>query len=224
MSSESIMKVSEAVNLRKSVRAFTVKPVLDSDINEILKNASRAPSGGNLQPWKIYVVNGKSMTRFLEFQNSWTAHDTPEYEIYPKKLQEPYRTSRYELGEEMYSLLGISKEDKEARIGQVLKNFNFFNAPAGLFCFIDRSMGYPQWSDLGMFLQTFMLLATEKGISTCSQEAWSIKPQCVSSFVNAPENLMLFCGMAIGYEDKNSPVNSLRSSRRPLEDWVTFLS
>jgi nitroreductase len=217
------MKVSEAVKLRKSVRAFIDKPVLDSDINEILKNASRAPSGGNLQPWKIYVVNGKSMTRFLEFQNSWTGHDIPEYEIYPKKLQEPYRTSRYELGEEMYSLLGISKEDKEARIGQVLKNFNFFNAPAGLFCFIDRSMGNPQWSDLGMFLQTFMLLATEKGISTCSQEAWSIKPQCVSSFVNAPESLMLFCGMAIGYEDKNSPVNTLRSSRRPLEDWVSFL-
>lgn len=218
------MNVKDAVNLRKSVRAFIDKPVLDSDINEILKNASRAPSGGNLQPWKIYIINGKSMKRFLEYQNSWTGEDVPEYEIYPRKLQEPYRTSRYELGEEMYSLLNISKEDKEARLEQVLKNFNFFNAPAGLFCFIERNMGNPQWSDLGMFLQTFMLLAMEKGISTCSQEAWSIKPQCVSNFVDAPQNLMLFCGMAIGYEDINAPVNTLRSSRRPIDDWVSFIS
>ena len=217
------MKVSEAVLSRRSIRAFTSEPIDNQIIKDLLNLAARSPSGGNLQPWKIYVVNGKSMTRFLEFQNSWTGHDIPEYEIYPKKLQEPYRTSRYELGEEMYSLLGISKEDKEARIGQVLKNFNFFNAPAGLFCFIDRSMGNPQWSDLGMFLQTFMLLAKEAGLDTCAQEAWSIKQESVSQFVKASDEDILFCGMSIGYKDPDAIINSLASERRPIDTWATFL-
>jgi nitroreductase len=217
------MNVSEAVKSRKSVRKFLEKPVSNNLISELLSKASRAPSGGNLQPWKIFIINDKSMSDFLEFQKKWSKPEDPAYEIYPPKLKEPYRTSRYELGEKMYELLRISREDKAARFSQVMKNFIFFGAPCAFFCFIDREMGPPQWSDLGMFLQTFMLLAKEAGLDTCAQEAWSMKHDSVSEFVKADSNDILFCGMSIGYEDTSDPINGLKSERRPLEEWAKFL-
>ena len=216
------MKVSEAILLRKSVRQFLKDPVPNSLLRSLLEQASRSPSGGNLQPWHIYVINEASMKDFLSFQESWKEPEVPAYEIYPPKLKEPYRTYRYELGEEMYSLLGIPRDDKDARVNQVLKNFNFFGAPAAIFCFIDKSMGPPQWSDLGMFLQTFMLLSQEYGLDTCAQEAWSIKQDSVKSFFSVDDDLMLFCGMAIGFQDKDAKINKLQSKRSPIEDWATF--
>ena len=217
------MNISEAVLSRKSIRAFSQEAIPNTLIANLLEKASRAPSGGNLQPWKIFVLNKDSMKKFLEFQNNWDAPETPAYEIYPPKLKEPYRTSRFLLGEQMYDLLNIGREDKEGRINQVMKNFNFFGAPAAIFCFIDRDMGPPQWSDLGMFLQTFMLLAKEAGLDTCAQEAWSIKHDSVSKFVKADDTDILFCGMAIGYRDDTALVNSLESKRRPLKEWAKFL-
>ena len=218
------MDVTEAVDSRKSIRAFLDKAVDDSLIKELLEKASRAASGGNLQPWKIYVINGKTMNSFHKFQSEWTEPETPAYAIYPENLKEPYKTSRYEVADDMYSLLGIEREDKEARFKQVLKNYEFFGAPAAFFCFVDRQMGRPQWSDLGMFLQTFMLLAREAGLDTCPQEAWAMKQESVTTFVEAPDELMLFCGMAIGYQDESEKVNKLRTSRRPIEDWTVFLN
>ena len=217
------MNVSDAVSIRKSIRKFIDKPVDNALIKKLLTKSSRSPSGGNLQPWRIYVINGSSMESFLSFQSSWKKTENPAYEIYPKNLKEPYRTSRYELGEQMYSLLGISREDKESRINQVMENFKFFNAPAALFCYVDRQMGPPQWSDLGMFLQTFMLLCTEAGLDTCAQEAWSIKNESVSAFLQSGDDEMLFCGMAIGYRDNIAEINKLASKRRPLDSWTTFI-
>ena len=218
------MDVTEAVDSRKSIRAFLDKAVDDSLIKELLEKASRAASGGNLQPWKIYVINGKTMNSFHKFQSEWTEPETPAYAIYPENLKEPYKTSRYEVADDMYSLLGIEREDKEARFKQVLKNYEFFGAPAAFFCFVDRQMGRPQWSDLGMFLQTFMLLAREAGLDTCPQEAWAMKQESVTAFVEAPAELMLFCGIAIGYQDESEKVNELRTSRRPIEDGTVFLN
>jgi len=218
------MDVTEAVDSRKSIWAFLDKAVDDSLIKELLEKASRAASGGNLQPWKIYVINDKTMNSFHKFQSEWTEPETPAYAIYPENLKEPYKTSRYEVADDMYSLLGIERENKEARFKQVLKNYEFFGAPAAFFCFVDRQMGRPQWSDLGMFLQTFMLLAREAGLDTCPQEAWAMKQESVTAFVEAPDELMLFCGMAIGYQDESEKVNELRTSRRPIEDWTVFLS
>ena len=218
------MDVTEAVDSRKSISAFLDKAVDDLLIKELLEKSSRAASGGNLQPWKIYVINGKTMNSFHKFQSEWTEPETPAYAIYPENLKEPYKTSRYEVADDMYSLLGIEREDKEARFKQVLKNYEFFGAPAAFFCFVDRQMGRPQWSDLGMFLQTFMLLAREAGLDTCPQEAWAMKQESVTAFVEAPDELMLFCGMAIGYQDESEKVNELRTSRRPIEDWTVFLN
>ena len=217
------MNVTDAVLLRRSTRAFLDKKVSNEMIRHLLQKSARAPSGGNLQPWKIFVINNTSMNDFLEFQRNWNEPEEPAYDIYPPKLKEPYRTSRFELGEKMYELLGIERDDKDARIAQVMENFKFFGAPSAIFCFVDKQMGPPQWSDLGMFLQTFMLLAKEAGIDTCAQEAWSMKHNSVSKFVEAEEGDMLFCGMAIGYRDDNAMVNSLISERRSIEDWAKFL-
>ena len=181
-----MISVSEAVENRKSIRSFIDKPVNDEIIIRILEKSGRSPSGGNLQPWKIYILNGQTMDDFLSFQKDWKVTDHPEYPIYPSKLKEPYRTSRFEVGEQLYGSIGIEREDKEARYNQMLENFNFFGAPAALFCFIDRQMNQPQWSDLGMFLQTFMLLAQEEGIDTCAQESWSLKQK---SAAGAPKKL-----------------------------------
>jgi nitroreductase len=217
------MNVTDAVLLRKSIRGFLDTPVPNSVLRQLLKKASRAPSGGNLQPWKIFVINGPSMNKFLAHQASWNKSDSGAYDIYPPKLKEPYRTSRYEMGEEMYALLNIPRDDKDKRIQQVMKNFEFFGAPVGLFCYIDKDMGSPQWSDLGMFLQTFMLLAQECGLGTCAQEAWSMKQNSVTSFLKASSEDILFCGMALGYIDRENPVNDLETSRRPLDQWAYFI-
>ena len=217
------MKVSDAVLARRSIRAFTSQPINNKVIKNLLALAARSPSGGNLQPWKIYVVNDQSMKKFIEFQARWDQPETPGYAIYPSGLKEPYRTSRYQLGEAMYELLGIPREDKDARLQQVMRNFEFFGAPAALFCFVDKQMGPPQWSDLGMFLQTFMLLAQEAGIDTCAQEAWAMKNDSVSKFVGADESDLLFCGLAMGFKDKNAAINKLSSERRPIDQWAKFL-
>ncbi|NND73455.1 MAG: nitroreductase [Ilumatobacter sp.] len=216
------MNVTEAVNRRKSIRAFLPEPVSDEQIAELLTTASRAPSGGNVQPWRIYVLNGAAMQRFRTFIAE-RPPGPPAYDIYPPKLPEPYRSSRFKIGEDMYATIGIEREDKAGRLAQFARNLDFFGAPAALFCFIDRIMGPPQWSDLGMFLQTFMLLAQEAGIDTCPQEAWAVHEPAVSEFVGAPDEQRIFCGMAIGHADWDHPINSLHSEREPLEAFATFV-
>lgn len=216
------MNVSEAVQRRKSVRAFLDTPVPDDVLAELLEHASRAPSGGNLQPWRIYVLNGDRMREFKEFIAD-RDFEAPGYEVYPPSLHEPYRTNRFAVGEAMYALLDIPREDKAARLGHMARNYRFFDAPAGFFCFVDKRMGPPQWSDLGMYLQTFMLLAQEAGIDTCPQEAWSSFSSAVAEFVGAPEEEMLFCGVAVGHADPDKPVNTLESERMPLHEWCRWV-
>ena len=216
------MNVSEAVIRRKSIRQFRTDPIDDEVVRGLLELASRAPSGGNVQPWRIYVVNGESMTRFRQFMTD-RAPSGGEYEIYPTDLWEPYRTNRFALGEAMYATIGIGRDDKVGRHAQFAKNGDWFGAPCGLFCFIDRKMGPPQWSDLGMFLQTLMLLAQEADIDTCPQEFWSVHQGSVREFVGAPDEELLFCGMALGHADWEARINSLQSQRMPLEQWVKFV-
>ena len=196
---------------------------MDDDLlRDLLTRSARAASGGNLQPWRIFVVNGEARARFMQFM----ATREPEpaaYDIYPPNLKEPYRSSRFKVGEDMYALLGIPRDDKPARLRRLAENYQFFGAPAGLFCFVDKIMGPPQWSDLGMYLQTFMLLAQEAGLSTCAQESWSAWPNAVAEFVGADDELTIFCGMAVGYADPEAPVNRLYSDREPLEKFARFV-
>lgn len=218
------MQVSEAVEQRKSIRAFLDKPVGNDLVAELLRKAARAPSGGNVQPWRVYVLNDEQMGVFKETVAADKSRETPAYDIYPPSLGEPYRSSRFKVGEDMYALLGIPRDDRAGRLKRLFENYQFFGAPAGFFCYVDRQMGPPQWSDLGMFLQTFMLLATEAGLGTCAQEAWATRPQLVGDFLRVPDELSIFCGMAIGYTDESAPVNTLYSDREPLENFATFVS
>jgi nitroreductase len=217
------MNVSDAVSARKSIRNFLPDPVDNEIIAELLSQSARAPSGGNLQPWRVFVINGDTMHRFATFLKESQIKDEPAYAVYPTSLKSPYRDSRYKVGEDMYALLGLPREDKPARFAHLARNYQFFGAPAGLFCFVDRQMGPPQWSDLGMFLQTFMLLAQEAGLDTCAQEAWAMRADTVARFVDADPDWMLFCGMAIGHGDPEAPVNRLVSDREPLEVWARFV-
>jgi nitroreductase len=163
------------------------------------------------------------MSAFRSHVANWSEPETPAYRIYPDALGEPYRSSRFKCGEDMYALLGIGRDDKPARYARLAENFRFFGAPAGLFCFFDRQMGPPQWSDLGMYLQTFMLLATEAGLDTCAQEAWASREKCVSAFLSPPVELRLFCGMAIGHRDPSAPVNQLVTQREPTSSWLNVV-
>ena len=217
------MNVSEAVVARKSIRRFSSTPVDDELVKTLLTQAARAPSGGNLQPWRVFMISAATMPVFKAHIQNSPFQKQAAYDIYPPDLKSPYRDSRFKVGEDMYGLLGIPREDKAARLGNLAKNYEFFGAPAGFFCYVDRCMGPPQWSDLGMFLQTFMLLAEEAGYQTCPQEAWAVAHEQVRSFTGADDELMLFCGVAIGRANSEHPINSLESERAPLDEFATFL-
>jgi nitroreductase len=168
------------------------------------------------------VLAGAPLAELKAIMANPPANPPAEYEIYPANLWEPHRTARFELGEQMYALLGVGRADKVGRIRQFAANYQFFGAPAALFCYVDRRMGPPQWSDLGMYLQTLMLLLRERGLDSCAQECWSVYHQTVGQFLGTPVEDMLFCGMAIGYADPAAPVNLLESERLPLAQFATF--
>jgi len=221
------MKVADAVAARFSARAFLNQPVPAGQIRRILDRARQAPSGGNLQPWHVYVLAGQKLQELIKrVYASAASHprgEPSEYNVYPPGLHEPYRTRRFKCGEDLYTALGISREDKPARLRQFAKNLQGFGAPMVLFFTIDRGMGRNQWAHLGMFMQTIMLLAIEEGLHTCPQEAWSAFHSTVAEFIGMPEQQMFYCGMAIGHADLDHPVNQWRTERAPLGEIAEFL-
>lgn len=220
------MNVSDAIATRRSVRGFIDRPVDPVLLREILEKAARAPSGGNLQPWHIYVVGGDELTRLKEIM-ARRIFEAPrgeetEYDIYPKALGEPYSARRFEVGEDLYGALGIPRENKTARMQWFARNFMFFGAPVALFCYVNRYMGPPQWSDLGMYLENVMLLLREAGLDSCPQECWAIYPGTIADFLKPPAERMLFTGMAIGWKDPDDPANTVQAKRVPLGDFAEF--
>ncbi|HEY4805257.1 MAG TPA: nitroreductase family protein [Paraburkholderia sp.] len=220
------MKVSEAVTSRKSVRQFLSDPVDPAVIRRVLDTAARAPSGGNLQPWHVHVVGGETLAKLKAIMAERIAQapagEQMEYDIYPRELGSPYRERRYEVGEDLYRSIDVAREDQPGRLRQFARNYAFFDAPLALFCSVDRQMGPPQWADLGMFLQTVMLLLREAGLHSCTQECWARYAQSVGEFLALPRERMLFCGMAVGHEDPDAPINQWRSARVPLDAFVQF--
>ncbi|MFG2077349.1 nitroreductase [Nonomuraea maritima] len=220
-----MVDVYEAVKSRRAVRAFTDREVPREVLERVLSAAAWSPSGSNIQPWRIYVVTGAPLAELKKRAGERVAAVDPwderEYEMYPADLKNPYRERRSTFGRERYSALGVAREDWEARQRAAAGNWQCFGAPAALFCYIDRDMGRPQWADLGMYLQTVMLLLRAEGLHSCPQMAWSVYRATVAEIVSPPDGLILFCGMSIGFEDTTG--NYVRTGRAPLEETVTFV-
>ncbi len=220
------MNVTEAVQARKSARAFLSKPVPEDVIRKILADAARAPSGGNLQPWKTYVMAGAARDELVRrVREKWAAGvygEGTEYAIYPADLGEPYNTRRRVVGFALYDLAGVKSGDRKARSIQMFKNYELFGAPVCMIFTIDRNMGLGQWADLGMYIQNVMLLALDHGLVTCPQEAWANWHKTLTEMLSIPAQEMVFCGLAVGYEDTSDVVNTLRTPRAGLEDVKFF--
>jgi nitroreductase len=220
------MDVRDAVASRFSCRAFLPTPVPLATVREILTRAARAPSGGNLQPWRVHALAGAVLedlkARIRPHAPSNPRGEGAEYQVYPSPLKEPYHSRRFQVGADLYRAIGIPREDRPARYRQYARNFEFFGAPIGLLFTIDRSMGPPQWSDLGMYIQTVMLLARAYGLDTCSIEAWTHWHKTASAFLALPPEEMVFCGMALGYGDPAARINDWRSTRETLDGFAVF--
>lgn len=220
------MDVREAVETRFSCRAFLDKRVPLAVVREILERAARAPSGGNLQPWRVYALAGARLKALVDLLRPRFGElprgEGTEYAIYPDPLKEPYNARRRAVGHLLYRSVAIPREDRPGRYRQYARNFEFFGAPVGLVIAVDRTLGPPQWSDVGMYIQTVMLLARAYGLHCCAQESWAHWYKTVAAFLDLPADHMVFCGMALGYGDLDAPINGWRSPREPLDEFARF--
>jgi len=221
------MKVSDALIARKSVRAYTNKAVSTEDIEHILSVARCAPSGVNTQPWQVAVLSGETKQRV---QNKMDAAarsgeaSSQEYQYYPKEWYEPYKARRKACGLLMYSTLGIAREDTERQKEQWFANYRAFDAPVMLLFFIDKGLDKGSYLDYGMFMQSVMLAAVEKGLGCCPQAALAEYPQIVKQELGYDDSVTVLCGMALGYEDTTALVNSYRTEREPITSFSRFFS
>ena len=225
--------VDAAIEGRLSVRAFLPKPVPRETMEHLLRVASRAPSGTNTQPWKVYVLQGASRDALV--QKVCAAHDAiranpalaeqyqEAYDYYPRQWVSPYIDRRRENGWGLYGLLGITKGDKDKMHAQHQRNFKFFDAPVGLMFTVDKIMGGGALVDTGMFMQNLMVAARAHGLDTCPQAAWNSFASIILPHVGAGDNEMLVCGMALGYADPSDKVNSFVTPREPVQDFTTWL-
>ncbi len=225
--------VDEAITSRMSVRSFTSQPVPKTSLEEILAVASRAPSGTNCQPWRVYVLQGQSRQSLVD--KVCQAHDAiqskpelatqyvEEYDYYPQKWVSPYIDRRRENGWGLYGLLGIGKGDKEKMHLQQQRNFSFFDAPVGLMFTVDKVMGRGSLVDYGAFLQNIMVAARARGLHTCPQAAWNTFARIVLPHIGAGEGEMLVCGMSLGYADPSAVVNSFHTPRVAVAEFTKWL-
>lgn len=221
------MDVFEAVSSRYSCRAFLSKPVPEKTVRDIVERAARAPSAGNMQPWRVYALAGERVRALTDLLAPRMATELPkgegvEYTIYPQPLGEPYNSLRFEVGELLYKAIGVPREDKPARYKQYARNYLFFGAPVALFFAREKVHGPAQWADIGGYLQTVAVLARGHGLHTCPQQAWVSFHRTVREFLKLPDNLMIYSGMALGFEDPAAPINRWRSPRMPLDAFATF--
>ncbi len=217
--------VTDAVVTRRSLRAFTDQSVDEQVIRKILTTASRAPSGTNMQPWRVRVLSGESLNNVsgavLKAYDADEPYDAEE-PYYPDKFFEPYLSRRRKVGWDLYSLLDIQKGDKEKMKAQHRRNFEFFSAPVGAVFTIHRDLNTGSWLDYGMFLQNVMLLAREAGLHTCPQAAFCGYHRAIRSALPLTDEEVVVCGMSIGYADFSSIENTLETERAEVSEFVEF--
>lgn len=225
--------VDQAITTRMSMRAFTPQPVERATIEDILRVASRAPSGTNTQPWRVYVLQGQKLASLVE--KVCAAHDAQRanpalaaeyreaYDYYPTEWVSPYIDRRRENGWGLYGLLGIAKGEKDKMHAQHQRNFRFFDAPVGLMFTLDRVMGRGSLVDYGMFLQNIMVAARARGLHTCPQAAWNQYARIILPHIGAGEQEMMVCGMALGWADPDAIVNTFVTPREPIESFTHWV-
>lgn len=219
--------VFEAMASRRAVRAFLPTPVERPVVERILQLAARAPSGTNIQPWRVWALSGEPLKTLCA--RIMTAHETAEpghadeYAYYPDDWRDPYLSRRRKLGRDLYGLLNIGKGDEARMKHQFGRNYVFFDAPVGLFITIDRTMNTGGWFDLGTFLQSILLAARGFGLHSCPQQSFSKYHRIIKPALGIPDDQIVACGVALGYEDPAAPENRLRTEREPLESFATFL-
>lgn len=218
--------VEDAIRGRKSTRAFLKTPVPRELIARILETAGRSPSGSNIQPWKVWVLEGEikdQLVRDLLDHYDAAGDGKREYNYYPVNWREPYLARRRACGWGLYSTLGITREDKKGMRAQHRQNYEFFGAPVGLMFSIDRDMELGSWLDCGMFLQSVMVAARQFGLETCPQAAFASYHEIIQKRVGIPETEMLICGMALGYPDTSAKVNTFTTEREPTGTFVRWV-
>ncbi|WP_184101276.1 nitroreductase [Sphingopyxis panaciterrulae] len=224
-----LSSLADALHRRRSVRAFTDRPVDPALLADVFATAQRAPSGGNLQPWQATVLTGEPWQAMKDAVAARIAMgregQQAEYDIYPRGLTEPWDARRFGVGEALYASLGIPREDKRGRLAQFMHNYTGFGAPVMLFLHCSRIMGPPQWADMGMWLQSVMLLLVEQGLASCPQECWAMYGATVRATLGLGDDQILFSGLAIGYADEAAAVNQWPVPRADIEeaiDWRGF--
>jgi nitroreductase len=229
ISSEQQQAVDAAITSRRSIRAFLDKPVDREDIEKILEVAARAPSGTNIQPWKVYVLTGAARSALSEailavhFDPLLSRQHTEEYAYYPREWVAPFIERRRKVGWDLYGLLGLTRDNKEGMAAQHARNFRFFDAPVGLIFTIDRILEQGSWLDYGMFLQNVMVAARGRGLDTCPQAAFTQYHRIIAGQLQLPANETVVCGMALGWADPDRIENTLVTEREPVSSFVRFL-
>jgi nitroreductase len=226
---DSVQAVDAAITSRRSVRAYLPDPVPREMVEDILSVARRAPSGTNAQPWHVHVLTGAARDRLsqailAEAANPEAAQGhVEEYAYYPKEWFSPYLDRRRKVGWDLYGLLGIERGDKSKISAQNARNYVFFDAPVGLIFTIDRRLGQGSWLDYGMFLQNIMVAARARGLDTCPQAAFTRFHRVIAAQLALPSELMVVCGMALGWADPNAIENTLTTDREPLEQFTRYI-
>lgn len=219
------MNVHDALAARKSVRAFLDNPLSRDVVSRVLDSARNSPSGVNTQPWQVAAVMGEKKEALQKMiEEAFNRGEKPQmdYQYYPLKWFEPYKTRRFQCGLQLYAALEIKREEKERRREQWIANYRAFDAPVMLYFFMDPGMETGSYMDYGMFLQSVMLAAVEEGLATCPQAALGEYPKIVKDVLGYPEDSILICGMALGYEDTTAKVNSYRTTREPVDTFTKF--
>lgn len=220
------MNVTEAVTSRRSVRQFLDKPVDRATLERVLETAQRSPSGGNTQPWNAIIVGGDTLkeitAKIKEKAKAAPMGENMEYAIYPRDLEGRYEEQRRAVGRDMFESIGLAREDGAGRVAQMAKNWDSFGAPVQLFTYTRKYMGPPQWSDMGMWLQTVMLLLREAGLDSCAQEIWALYGSYMRELLDIDDDHIFFCGMAIGYRDPDAPINNFSVPRVPIDQAIEF--
>ncbi len=221
------MDVIEAMTSRRSVRAFKPDPVPKAVIGQILEAAARAPSGTNIQPWKVTALAGAAKQALTDAILKAREQDPDghvrEYNYYPGRFPEPYLSRRRKVGWDMYGILGIKKGETARMRDQHSENFKFFGAPVHLICSIDREMEKGSWLDYGMFMENIMLAARGFGLSSCPQAAIGTYHKLVRQVTGIADEEIIVAGISIGYEDETAAINALRTEREALDGFVDFL-